>query len=310
MSPRFAHGITRRGGLTLLELLVVVAILAVLLALLVPAVQRVREAAHAAACANNLRQLALGSHQFHDTHKRLPPAFGFFPRVEVKDGATGLGTLFFHLLPFVEQQDLYRASRHRARGQDFYFYFASDVHRRSVAVYSCPSDPTQPADGINPATLYATSSYAANYQVFGMVDGDHASKRSAGWATLPATFRDGTSQTIFFAEKYAVSRVPAGDSPSGRPYQGGCHWAHFQADCNAPLFAYWYRGTPRSEPAVVGAAGPPPQVRPPPDRCHPCVPATAHAAMNTAFADGSVRPLAAGTNPRVWWALVTPAAGD
>ena len=93
-----------RRGFTLIELLVVIAIIAVLIGLLVPAVQKVREAANRIKCGNNLHQLGLAAHQYHDVHQHLPPGAGYTPLAE-----SGVwGHSFFHLLPYLEQDNLYR----------------------------------------------------------------------------------------------------------------------------------------------------------------------------------------------------------
>jgi hypothetical protein len=76
----------------------------------------------------------------------------------------------------------------------------------------------------------------------GVVDRDYVHVRAGGQARLGTSFPDGSSQTILFAEKYAVSSIEAEASPSGKEYKGGSHWACFQADCQAALFAYFYPG--------------------------------------------------------------------
>lgn len=89
----------RRGGFTLVELLVVIAIIGVLVALLLPAVQSAREAARRMSCTNNLRQLSLSLHNFHDVN-------GTFPKHVSPGGVTGVSWLV-HVLPYIEQKALY-----------------------------------------------------------------------------------------------------------------------------------------------------------------------------------------------------------
>jgi prepilin-type N-terminal cleavage/methylation domain-containing protein len=106
----------RRKGFTLIELLVVIAIIAVLIALLVPAVQKVREAAARTQSANNMRQMGIAMHSYNDNKKTLPPSFGWSPKPtsSLKYSPEGAhGTAHFHILPYVEQEPVYKASRAR-----------------------------------------------------------------------------------------------------------------------------------------------------------------------------------------------------
>jgi len=94
--PRGARDAARRG-FTLVELLVVIAIIGILIALLLPAVQAAREAARRAQCSNNLKQLALALHLYHDTHRRLPPGGAY-------DGSHL--SFLVAVLPYIEQRAL------------------------------------------------------------------------------------------------------------------------------------------------------------------------------------------------------------
>src|SRR5215207_5859307 len=94
-----------RRGFTLIELLVVIAIIAILIGLLLPAVQKVREAANRIKCTNHLKQLGLAAHSYHDSQGHLPPVVGYYP-----PASGAFGTCFFHLLPYLEQDPLFRTA--------------------------------------------------------------------------------------------------------------------------------------------------------------------------------------------------------
>jgi prepilin-type N-terminal cleavage/methylation domain-containing protein len=107
--------IRKKGGFTLIELLVVIAIIAILIGLLLPAVQKVREAAARSKCSNNLKQISLAVHNFQSTYGKIPPAEGTATGIGNNYGnATNpsgtSGTVFYYLLPSVEQGNLYTLS--------------------------------------------------------------------------------------------------------------------------------------------------------------------------------------------------------
>src|SRR5262245_38287851 len=114
----------RRPAFTLIELLVVIAIIAILIGLLVPAVQKVRDAAARATCQNNVKQLALACHSYHDTYKVLPPW--------AVASTTEYGSAHYLILPFIEQTNLFK----QANGISF------NIRTTIVMNFVCPKDPT------------------------------------------------------------------------------------------------------------------------------------------------------------------------
>src|SRR5207249_4755836 len=177
---------TPRRGFTLIELLVVIAIIAVLIGLLLPAVQKVREAANRIKCANNLKQLGLAAHHYHDVNQHLPPGIGYYPPARGE-----FGTYFFHLLPYLEQDNLYRSALGSVPfpppdGPTTVFYPGNNkVYSQPVKVFLCPSDPSVGSDGV--VTVDGASFGASCYAPNAMVNTQNAPPASApqGKARIP-----------------------------------------------------------------------------------------------------------------------------
>lgn len=119
----------RRTGFTLIELLVVIAIIAILIALLVPAVQKVREAANRAECGNNLKQMGVALHNYHNVNKKLPPSRGADPSP----------TWAAFILPYLEQEAAYKLWVQPIIRTSYYHVNNKGARETIVGIYFCPT---------------------------------------------------------------------------------------------------------------------------------------------------------------------------
>jgi len=318
-----------RRGFTLIELLVVIAIIAILIGLLLPAVQKVREAANRIRCSNNLKQIGLANHNYHDTMGHLPPGIGYYPTAT--NGA--FGTNWFHLLPFIEQENLFRSSLGTVPfpapgGPSTAYYPGNDgVYSTIVKLYVCPSDPSV-GPGVELIQGYpiAVSCYAGNalLAIQGGLSTDPPTPATPQGKVTLTEITDGLSNTILNAEKYArCSTTDTAIAPRFR--DGGTAWSYTTS------FVFNWQPPPMNLPGkafqpgicipglknvgAVNVIGPESkfQLRPTPfvGNCDPTRAATAHpGGMQVGLADGSVRTLAPSVSGDTWWAAVTPSGGE
>jgi len=273
----------RRGrGFTLVELLVVIAIIAILIGLLLPAVQKVRDAANKTQSQNNLKQMCLAVQNLAgDFGGKLPPSVGYFPVSPNNPWPNGQwqpavqGTLQYFMLPYMEQGNIYKATN------DWSWNYYNNV----VKSYIAPGDPTVPSNNLTWSNRGATS-YASNWYVF------QGNGNTGSIARFPASIQDGTSNTIFFAERYCICPSPNGYqhiwAESGQGAGPGSNYY-------SPTFWSFYV----------------PQAAPTPAACNPAqVQGFSISGITVGLGDGSVRGVSASISQTTWAAALTPAGGE
>ena len=309
-------------GFTLIELLVVIAIIAILIGLLLPAVQKVREAAARSQCQNNLKQISLGTINCADSHNGvLPGDAGAYPTFILGGSPNnGDGGVLFHLLPYIEQQNLYNStltsslaaadnggsSRNGDKIPTYSQWGGNALGNTYVKTYICPSDPT-----FGQGWSKAVSSYAFNGQVFTQA----IDLKTTTWGTqrrFPSYITDGTSNTMVFTEKEITSYGPFAGTLSNNIADGGFN---YYPDWGPIVYSPSFQGP------TLGPLNSMFQVQPKMG-CNKTgqgtggcgagnLPNTGHTGgIMVAMFDGHVRVVAQGISPTTWWSVITPNAGD
>ncbi len=242
-----------RRGVTLLELIIVIGLLLILAALLLPAVAKVRQAAGRAQSMNNLKQIVLAMHNYHDVNKRLPPLVG---KVNNQDGS-----VLFHFLPYMEHDNDFKA----ANGNSW------KVANTVIPNYLDPQDDSLPTHVFQ--NTVAATNYVGNWLIF-----------KDGTSRIPASFQDGTSNTMAFVTRYQLC--------NGTPTA----WAYSAISTWTPMFAYYSHAKF--------------QVSPKQEDCDPHVPQSIGRVMLVGLGDASVRTIDSSLSPLTWHAATTPSGNE
>lgn len=323
---------SHRKGFTLIELLVVIAIIAILVALLLPAIQKVRESAARTQCQNNIKQIILATHNYANNNgSRIPDMWRNTPSFVPQGGTTAIQVTnvnaLMSILPYMEQGTLYdtiisginsagAVSTTNVGAHDVMVFptAAQKLSRHAVIkAYQCPSDYGLTASGMSRNTSdWAGSSYACNWQLFGTPG------TQTGTSVVKInTIKDGTSNTIMYAEKMSACQRAEFVNGTTTVITGfgaasvGNIWARYSDVEWPPVFAWnttdwrWtnWQMPPMSQPSMTRNNNPVTQ-------CDNSRPSAGHAGgSNAGMADGSVRFVASGVTAPSWLAAIMPEDG-
>ncbi|WDI42909.1 DUF1559 domain-containing protein [Bremerella sp. P1] len=276
----------RARGFTLVELLVVIAIIGVLIALLLPAVQQAREAARRMQCTNGMKQMGIATHNFHDTYRKFPFAY----QDQTLNGKKTRGTLFFWILPYMEQTSLYDQADLDSYANNRITSGRGNKAARGqvVEAYVCPSDATDP-DHIH-SNDWTFGSYEFNYHVF---VGNSSTSTSTGNVAQKnlADVTDGTSNTLMFAESLQ------------RCGSQGTIWSH--GNWNVRWMPMFGGGKSGSDQLAYGTTSVPQSVRKQSGCNSLRTTASGHpGGVNVTLADASCHFIPTTIDGTVWWNLV------
>ena len=202
----------RKRALTLIELLVVIAIIAILIGLLLPAVQKVREAAARTQCINNLKQMGLGLHNYHDAMGALPP--GQTPWAgRTLNPWEGCWSWQAHILAYMEQDNVYRQAKAWQNSAANSYSWSNPMTAQKMKLYTCPADSRGPVSWPGASSGLPDQALTGYLGVSGTVSaaaGQGNGILFSGSKVTIVAITDGSSNTLLVGERPPNSNLEYG----------------------------------------------------------------------------------------------------